>query len=149
MSHGMTPHEQRVRVHAIRALRDTGVAPTVEDIARDLALAIAEVSRALHGLADAHRLALRPGTDALWMVHPFSAVPTDCVVRDGDQRWFANCVWDGLAILGIIGRGTFETRSPHSGDLLRFTVEQGRVIGDAIVHFLVPPRQFWDDVGFT
>jgi hypothetical protein len=32
---------------------------------------------------------------------------------------------------------------------IRFEVEDGRVAADAIVHFLVPAKRFWDDMGFT
>jgi hypothetical protein len=28
-------------------------------------------------------------------------------------------------------------------------VSAGKVRGDALVHFLVPARRFWEDIGFT
>ena len=104
---------------------------------------------ALHALADEHRLVLTPGTDSVWMAHPFSAVPTDFVVNVGERRWFANCVWDGLSILGLFGDGVLETHSPASGEPITLEVGDGLVSGEAIVHFLVPARHFWDDIGFT
>ena len=107
------------------------------------------VVAALRALADAHRLALLPGSDRVWMIHPFSAVATDFVVRAAGRRWYANCVWDGLAIPGFVGDGTLETHTPHWNDLTRFHVVNGRVSGDDIIHFLVPARRFWDDIGFT
>ena len=74
---------------------------------------------------------------------------TDFVVSAGDRTWNANCVWDGLSILGLVGDGRLETHSPQTGEPITFDVGDGRVAGDAVVHFLVPARQFWDDIGFT
>jgi hypothetical protein len=145
----MNAFQRRVRARVIQGLRDTSRAPANDDVASALGSSPAAVRAALHALADEHRLALLPGTDSVWMAHPFSAVPTDFVVRSGGRTWWANCVWDGLSILGHVGDGWLETHSPQSGDTIRLTVEGGRVGGDSIVHFLVPARRFWDDIGFT
>ena len=77
------------------------------------------------------------------------AVPTDFVVRRQDRQWFANCAWDGLGILALLGDGILETHSPASGEPLEFSVHDGRVDGEGIVHFLMPVRSFWDDIRFT
>ena len=141
--------ERRVRAHVIQTLHRTAVAPSVAETATTLDIPQSDVVEALHSLADQHRLVLLPGTDAVWMAHPFSAIATDFVVYAAGQRWYANCVWDGLSILGIVGDGRLETHSPHTGAPVRFDVLDGQVTGDAIVHFLVPARRFWDDIGFT
>jgi len=141
--------ERRVRAHVMWSLRDTAAAPSIPDIASALGATADEVRAALQALHAAHRLVLRPGGDAVWMAHPFSAVPTDVVVRIGDRRWYANCVWDGLSILALLGDGTLETHSPATGAPITLVVHGGRVTGEAIVHFLVPARAFWDDIGFT
>jgi hypothetical protein len=141
--------ERRVRAHVIQSLRETCSAPEPADTAADLGIPHGLVIEALHSLADQHRLVLLPDSDAVWMAHPFSAIATDFVVRSGERVWFANCVWDGLSILGIVGDGRLETHSPQSGAPIRLEVAGGRVIGEAIVHFLVPAKRFWDDIGFT
>lgn len=145
----MNELERRVRAHVIRTLRDTSAPPSCDELASALGSTSGAVRAALHALADAHRLVLRPGTDAVWMAHPFSAVPTDFAVSAGGRSWWANCVWDGLAILGLVGDGWLDTHSPQSGEAIRLKVEGGRVIGEAVVHFLVPARRFWDNIGFT
>lgn len=145
----MNAFERRVRAHVIQTLRDTSKSPSIDDVASALGASTHAVRVALHALADEHRLALLPGTDSVWMAHPFSAVPTDFVVHSGGRTWFANCVWDGLSILGLVGDGWLETHSPQSGVAIRLVVVGGRVIGEAIVHFLVPAQRFWDDIGFT
>lgn len=83
------------------------------------------------------------------MAHPFSAVATDFLVTIGDRQWYANCVWDGLAILALLGEGILETHSPATGESIQFRVSGGKVLGEALVHFLVPARRFWANIVFT
>jgi len=141
--------QRQVRAAVITALADSAQAPSAASVAANLDVSEPDVVSALHTLADEHRLALLPGTDSVWMAHPFSAVPTDFLVGVGERRWFANCVWDGLSILALLGDGVLRTHSPASGEPIALEVRGGRVSGEAIVHFLVPARRFWDDIGFT
>lgn len=145
----MNTIERNVRFHIIQTLRKTSAAPDVAETAASLDLPPSRVGDALHALAEQHRIVLLPSTDTVWMVHPFSAIATDFVVHAAGRRWYANCVWDGLSILGIVGDGRLDTHSPQSGAPIRFDVRNGRVAGDGIVHFLVPAKRFWDDIGFT
>jgi len=141
--------ERRVRAAVIQTLRETGGAPTAPEIADMLSSDGREVSAALHSLADQHRLVLVPGTERVMMAHPFSGIASDFLVTIGERIWFANCVWDGLSILALLGDGTLETHSPATGEPIVLTAGDGMVQGDAIVHFLVPARRFWDDIVFT
>jgi hypothetical protein len=145
----MNAFERRVRAVVIQSLRDTSHAPPAAAIAASLGASQVAVAAALHLLADAHRLVLIPGTDSVWMAHPFSAVATDFAVTIGDGRWFANCVWDGLSILALLGDGVLDTHSPATGEPIGLRASAGAVLGGALVHFLVPARHFWDDIGFT
>lgn len=145
----MNDIERKVRFHILQMLRKTSVAPDVAAIAAALDLPPSRVVDALHSLAEQHRIVLLPGADTIWMAHPFSAIATDFVVHAAGRRWYANCVWDGLSILGIVGDGRIETHSPQSGAPVHFDVVNGRVTGDGLVHFLVPAKRFWDDIGFT
>jgi Alkylmercury lyase len=145
----MTAFERAVRAAVIQWLWDRGQPPSVSAIATTVDASEAEVRVALHVLAHEHRLVLLPGTEAIWMAHPFSGVPTDVVVRVGHRQWFANCVWDGLSILSLLGDGILQTHSPASGEPIVLTASSGVVKSDAVVHFLVPARRFWDDIGFT
>ncbi len=145
----MDAFERLVRATVIQTLRDTGQAPSVSAVARMLEADDPRVSAALHSLADEHRLVLVPGSDRVMMAHPFSGIASDFVVAIGERTWFANCVWDGLSILALLGDGTLETHSPATGEPITFAVHDGRVEGGAVVHFLVPARHFWDDIVFT
>lgn len=145
----MDTFERQVRATVIQTLRDTGAAPSAAAIGELLRVDASRVSAALHALAAAHRLVLVPGTDAVMMAHPFSGVASDFLVTIGARTWFANCAWDGLAILTLLGDGTLETHSPATGVSIVLTARQGVVEGDAVVHFPVPARRFWDDIVFT
>lgn len=145
----MDAFERAVRSRVIQTLRDTGDAPTAAAIADLLGSTEDAVSAALRSLARQHRLVLVPHTDRVMMAHPFSGVASDFRVTIGARTWFANCVWDGLSILALLGDGTLETHSPASGEPITLSAQAGKVKGDAIVHFLVPARRFWDDIVFT
>ena len=145
----MDAFERRVRATVIQALRDTGAAPTAASIGNTLGVEESRVTAALHSLAAEHRLVLVPGADHVLMAHPFSGSASDFRVTIGGRTWFANCVWDGLSILALLGDGTLETHSPATGETITLMVRAGLVQGDAVVHFLVPARCFWDDIALT
>ena len=145
----MDAFERRVRATVIQTLRDTGDAPTAAAIAGLLGSDESRVSLALGALADEHRLVLVPGTDRVMMAHPFSGIASDFLVSIGERTWYANCVWDGLSILALLGDGALQTHSPATGEAITLTARDGLVEGEAIVHFLVPARHFWDDIIFT
>lgn len=145
----MNEFERAVRAEVYRTFRDESAAPSSSALARRLGVTEVPVVSALRALADEHCLVLRPGTASVWMAHPFSAVETEIVVAAGTRRWYANCVWDGLAILALFGDGTVDTHSPGSGEPIRFSVNRGVVSGEGIVHFLVPAARFWENIGYT
>jgi len=145
----MNDFERRVRARIMSFFRETSRAPSMEALALALGASSRNVSAALHRLAAEHALVLKPGSDTIWMAHPFSAVETDFSVTIGARAWFGNCAWDGLSILAVLGDGELRTHSPASGSLLRFGVSAGTVSGAGLVHFLVPARNFWDDIAFT
>jgi hypothetical protein len=145
----VNPFERRLRASIYAGFRDRSTPPSIEALSTVLEASREEVAAGLRALAEEHCVVFVPGTGSIWMAHPFSGVETDFVVGIGDRRWFANCVWDGFSILALFGDGALDTHSPATGRPLRFEVVDGAVSGPGIVHFLVPPRSFWDDIGYT
>lgn len=145
----MNDFQRDVRFAIYTWFREQATTPSVADLAAATGKPPADVAGALHALADEHCVALVPGSDAIWMAHPFSGIPTDFIATIGGRRWFANCAWDALAIIARFGDGAFDTHSRLDGAALRFTVRRGTVEGDGLIHFLVPARHFWVDIGFT
>lgn len=138
-----------MRASIYAGFRDSSTSPSIEALSAALEAPPQAVAAALRALEDEHCVVLVPGTGSIWMAHPFSSVETDFVVSIGDRQWFANCVWDGLSILALFGDGSLDTHSPATGRPLRFEALDGFVSGPGIVHFLVPARSFWDDIGYT
>jgi DNA-binding transcriptional MocR family regulator len=145
----VTRFQRQLRASIYASFRDSSMAPSVEALSTALETSREEVAAGLRALADEHCVVLVPGTGSIWMAHPFSGVETDFIVSIGNRRWFANCVWDGLSILALFGDGSLDTHSPATGRPLRFETVDGVVSGPGIVHFLVPPRDFWTDIGYT
>lgn len=102
-----------------------------------------EVATSLRSLNEAHRIVLSEGTLKVEMAHPFSGVDSGYRAVIGERSWNANCAWDALAILSLLGDGI------ALADGLSWSVHNGKVTPDGIVHMLVPARGFWDDIGFT
>ena len=145
----MNAFERRVRASVYASFRDRAMPSSIGELSGLLGASHVEVTSALHSLAAEHCVVLVPGTESIWMAHPFSGVDTDFLVTIGDRRWFANCAWDGLSILALLGDGSLDTHSPANGQPIRFEASGGIVSGEGIVHFLVPARHFWDDIGYT
>lgn len=106
-------------------------------------LGIDEAKTSLSRLADEHRLVLGDDGQVL-MAHPFSGVDTGHTATVGDRTWWANCAWDALAIVSVLGDGV--ARCPHGPE---WTVTNDVVSPEGFVHLLVPAAKFWDDVVFT
>ena len=142
---------RRVR-HAVYAhFIEHGIGPELEDLARRAETTAAEAASGLEALAKSHDLVLRPGTHEVWMAHPFSGVETGHRVQTPEMAYWANCAWDALGIPAMLGvdADTF-VPCPQSGEHLTLSVRDGELQPeDAVVHFLVPPRDFWKDIGFT
>lgn len=143
--------DRRVRHRIYRCFVETGRAPTVDDLAIELCRPGTAIEDSLQRLAADHLIVLAPGSNRVWMAHPFSAVPTPYPVRTARRRYWANCAWDALAIPALLGEDTETTT--HCADCaepLTLRVRAGRVEpSDAVVHFAVAPARFWENVGFT
>ena len=148
--HPFSPLERRVRTFIYRQFVETTAAPDMQTIARGVDASESDVANALRRLADAHALVLAPASTSIWMAHPFSAVPTDYPVDTNGRRYWANCAWDAAGILSMLGAdGATRTRCADCGEPLTMSVREGRIAGEGVVHYAVPPRRFWENVAYT
>lgn len=143
--------DRRVRFHIYEHFTTLAQAPSTDDLATALDLPSSIVEQSLDRLAAAHAIALAPGARNIWMAHPFSAVPTLYPVRTVEQSYWANCAWDALGIPAMLGvDAECRTRCADCGEPLTLRVEDGRATPpEAVVHFVVPAKRFWENVGFT
>jgi hypothetical protein len=68
----------------------TSRAPTTLETAEHFNISIAEVESAYERLANAHHIALAPGSHGVWMAHPFSGLPTNYVAEVNNRRYWGN-----------------------------------------------------------
>ena len=152
LTQGRLISDSEIRLWIYQYFVDTGRASSPIEIAARFQPAPADVEQRLRRLQEeAEALVLLPGSSYIWMAEPFSAVPTSFRVRSGARHWWGNCIWDALAILALIGTdGSVSTACPHSGQPLLLSVTRGRLAdAQGIVHFAVPARDWWRDIGFT
>jgi hypothetical protein len=64
--------------------------PGSGEIAEHFSGSIAQIEKSLTRLADAHQIVLAPGSHAIWMAHPFSAIPTNYITEVGGKKYWGN-----------------------------------------------------------
>jgi len=145
------PTHWSLRTRIYRWFADTARAPSLVELSVAMGMPVDDVRAGLEALERDHHVALLPDRSGIWMAHPFSTVPTDFPVDTERGRFWANCAWDALGVPAILGvDGWTEARCAATGDPVSFGVRGGRRHGDdAVVHFVVPPRDAWEDIGFT
>jgi hypothetical protein len=148
----MMSFDNDVRTAIYRSFIDEGRAPVAAEVATMVSTTPKLVEDSFHRLHDAHLIVLAPGSHYIWMVNPFSALPTAYkVTTSGDKTFWGNCIWDGLGILVLLGSdGTVTGLCADCGDELYVTIRDGALVpADHIVHFSVPARRWWDDIGYN
>ena len=146
----MTTNDVRVEVY--RAFVEDGRAPQVKEVSARLRLPLEQVAESLRELAGDHVIAFVPDTEDLWLAHPFCAIPAPFEVSDERRSWDAICIWDALGILAVVDSdGQVATVCPGCRKPIQVGVAAGVVKGpaDALVHFGVPARRWYEDVGYA
>lgn len=146
----MDPNDVRAAVY--RSFVETGRPPMPVELAAAAGVPLAEVEDALHELAAADVIALVPGTTFVWLAHPFSAAAAPFRVASRDLVWDAICIWDALGILALVeADGRVTTACPDCGEALGVEVRDGTALApdDYVVHYGVPARRWYEDVGYT
>jgi hypothetical protein len=158
----------RVRAAIYRLTLASGLVPQADAVAAELGIGVDVVRQILAELADTHAITLAPSTTNIWMAHPFSAVPTAFPVHTVSARapaitYWANCAWDAFGIAALLDVDVVvDTQCATSAEPVRIRVAGGdhgdddvannarlEAPADAVVHFLVQPRYFYENVGFT
>jgi hypothetical protein len=143
--------DRTVRWLVYRHFIDTGLPPSTPMLVRETGTSQLAVEKSLGRLAAEHALVLAPGSFSIWMAHPFSALPTGYPVQVGQIQYWANCAWDALGIPAMLGTdSTTVTLCPDCGESCILRAEGDTIEpGESVVHFLVPAKHFWEDIGFT
>ena len=147
----MDPFLRDTRLYIYAQMVATSAAPSAADTARALSCTPAEAEAAYRSLADAHMIVLRPESTTIWMAMPFSNMQTAHTVIAGGRAYYANCAWDAFGIPALLGADAriFTTCADCGGALERKVASGALSETRGLVHFALPARRWWDDVGFT
>ena len=147
----MLPDAVDLRVHVYDHLLERGMPPTLDELARHFGCGAADAKRALAELKIGKTVLAHPQTGEIWMAGPFAATESPYRVTGSRVTWFANCAWDMLGVAVIANeRVRIEARCTDCGEDLSMSASPSEPPSiDAVVHFLVPARRWYDDLGFT
>ncbi len=149
-NHAAPVFDKQVRHYIYEHFVKTGQAPTLLQCAQAFACPIAEVRAAYQRLADGRALVLQSNGEIL-MAEPFSAVPTAFYVEVGDHAWWGNCMWDALGIAAMLKEDArVVTACGCCNDAMIVEIRNGKLVGTSgLVHFAIPPRDWWNNVVFA
>ena len=141
----------RVRLHVYEEFLRSGRPPSAAETAKALAIARDDAEASYRRLEAARVIVLAPGTTSVWMANPLSAVPTPFRVEAQGRTYWGNCIWDALGIPAILSADAEITaRCGDCGEALTVQMKDGTVQADeGVVHFAVPARRWWENIGFT
>lgn len=140
-----------VRVFVFQRCAETGSVPQPPEISRALDRPESEIRAALRQLASGKVLILTPNNGNIWAANPFCAVPSGFRVTAAGKRYWAICIWDALGIAAALHEDA-DITAPcgDCGTPLRLRVESDRLArAEGVVHFAVPARHWWDNIGFS
>ena len=140
-----------IRAFVYQHFGETTRAPGADEVASRFALSHQEAGSAYQELHQRHALFLKPGTHEILMANPFSGVETLFRVHANGRIYFANCAWDSLGIPAALhAEAEIEAFCAQSGVPLHLRVSSGQVQGpEALVHFLIPFRDWYNDLTST
>lgn len=143
---------ETVRVLVYTHAASTGAPPTSASIAQQLGMPVERARDMLAELGAARRVVLDATTGEIWMAAPFSAVPTRFRVIGAAMSWWANCAWDMFGIPAMLRQSArVEARCADCDETIVIDVdaETGPRPSPGLVHFLVPARRWYENIGFT
>lgn len=140
-----------LRVFAYQHLLASGRPPLAKQIAQHFSITEGEAKASIASLKIGKTLLPHPVSGEIWMAGPFAAEPTAYVVRGQNVTWWANCAWDMFGIPVIAGQETgVDMTCTDCGTPMQITASPvSPPTKQAVVHVLVPARNWYDDVGFT
>jgi alkylmercury lyase-like protein len=140
-----------VRLYVFGQAAATGRIPQAAEIARALTRDEADIRAALEQLATGRALILAPNHGDIWAANPFCAVPSGFRVRANGRKYRAICAWDALGIAAALhADAVIDAPCGDCGAAMTLEVRDGALVhSDGVLHFAVPARQWWNNIGFT
>ena len=144
--------DHAVRMFVFEHAAATGVVPQIVDIARTLDRPAEHILGALHRLAAAKALILAPNSSEIWAANPFCAVPSGFRVEANRKRYWGICIWDALGIIAALNASdaSIHATCGDCGEPLHLEFRGGELDrAEGVIHFGVPARDWWKNIGFA
>jgi alkylmercury lyase-like protein len=140
-----------IRAFVYQHFAETTRPPRLEETAAHFGITRGEAAHAYDESNRRHAFFLQPGTYNIAMAWPFSAAETPFKVCANGKMYFANCAWDSLGIPVVLDADAeIDSVCAQSGENISLTVHGGEVQGgSALVHFLIPFKDWYNDLPFT
>lgn len=141
----------RLRSFVYDHLVANGLPPSLKEIATHFGTTRSVARQDLAALKIGKTILVHPESGEIWMAGPFSAAKTGYEAVAGDRRWWANCAWDMLGIPMVLNTPVqVRTNCTDCGSPMTMDCHPSHPpTVDAVVHFLVPARRWYDDIAFT
>jgi hypothetical protein len=148
----MTIDPTALRSYVYDTIFARGLPPKLAQIATRFGTSVSSARRSIAGINIGKTILAHPVTGEIWMAGPFAAEPTDHVVRGARTTWFANCAWDMLGVAALVKEPVSAyAKCTDCGEPMSMSVDPDRGVVDpvGVVHFLLPAREWYRDIGFT
>jgi hypothetical protein len=147
----MSTNSDDLRIFVYDHLVANGWPPTLDEIGKHFGITRAVARQELAALNVGKTILVHPESGEIWMAGPFSAAKTDYRVVAGDRSWWANCAWDMLGIPMVVNAPVqVHTKCTDCGSPMLIDCSPSHPpTVDAVVHFLVPARRWYEDIAFT
>lgn len=147
----MTTNADALRIFVYDHLVATGLPPTLAEIAQNFGITPPDARRDLAALQIGKTILVHPESGEIWMAGAFASTRTDYEVVAGDRTYWANCAWDMLGIPMILNApAQVHTKCTDCGSPMTIDCDPSYPpTENAVVHFLVPARHWYEDIGFT
>ncbi len=131
----------------IRFVARHGYAPPMGELCRMLDCSEEECESVLARLSAIRGVILKPGSNEIWAIHPFTLMPTATYVSTADQSWWANCAWCALGIGAALGQDIRVSTKVGAHDTdLHFDVRNGEASrAELLIHFPFSPGEWWNN----
>jgi hypothetical protein len=143
---------QTVKQHVFAVAASTGRVPQAPAIASALDRSVDDVRAALKQLANAKTIVLASHDADIWVAPPFCAVPSAFRVDTNGRSYWGICIWDALGIVAALGVADARIRTTcgDCGEPIELRVSEGELATQAgVIHFGVPAREWWSNIGFA
>jgi hypothetical protein len=145
-----TPSDD-LRIFVYGHLVENGLPPMLDEIGKHFGTTRAVAQQELAQLKIGKTILVHPETGEIWMAGPFSAAKSDYQAVAKGRTWWANCAWDMLGIPMVLNAAVkVHTKCTDCGSPMTIDCDPLHPpTEDAVVHFLVPARHWYEDIAFT